>query len=223
MTRADGDQRPNSLLTSDQVHSFWDRRHTTASALRSGGDIGLSDQDNVIFYYIRLGLLLQALAGLAPLPRYATVLDAGCGKGWFSRKLAEAGYHVHGVDASPTAIEYARQMNNGPHYEIASLATVRPPRFVDAVVSVDVLFHVTDDSEWSASVRNLAGTVLPGGSLVFSDTMASTRRVLGTYIVHRPKDEYLGLLSPAGFEHRESLPYRFRSNALGMHVYRRAW
>ena len=222
MTRKGSDE-PGRLLTTDQAHSFWDRRHLTESDLRSGGDIGLSDQENVIFYQIRLGLLFQALAGSVPLPRHATVLDAGCGKGWFSRKLAEAGLRVHGFDASPTAIEFARQANSGPEYAVATLAAFRPLRHFDAVVGVDVLFHVTDDTEWSASVRNLAGAVRTGGALVVSDTVASSRRILGTYIVHRPKEEYFDLLSRAGFEYREGLPYRFRSNPLGMHVYQRVW
>jgi 2-polyprenyl-3-methyl-5-hydroxy-6-metoxy-1,4-benzoquinol methylase len=210
------------LLDAEEVWEFWDQRHAGESDLRSGGDIGLSEVDNVIFYQIRLGLVLQALAGEAPLPTGFTVADAGCGKGWFSRAFAGAGFEVHGFDASPSAIELARRAGGGPRYELATLAGFRPLRLFDAVVSIDVLIHVTDDAEWRASVQNLARIVRPGGLLVVSDTMAHQRRTGSTYIVQRPTSEYLELLLERGFRYREGLPYQFRSNSLGIHVYERA-
>lgn len=214
---------PSQLLDPDEVHRFWDARHAAETDLRSGGDVGLSEDDNAIFYQIRLGLLLQALAAAAPLPPGTTVLDAGCGKGWFSRALASVGIDVHGVDASPAAVEFARKAGGTPTYEVATLAGVRPLRFVDAVVSVDVMFHIVDDDEWAASVANLSSVVRPGGLLVVTDTTAEIRKRLGVYIVHRPRAEYVQLLSGRGFQLREVLPYRFRSNPLGFHVYERMW
>lgn len=222
MTGKGADGAPQ-LLSTEEVQRFWERRHVAESDLRSGGDIGLTETDNVIFYQIRLGLLLQALAGSAPPPRGATVLDAGCGKGWFSRALARVGFCVHGVDASPSAIAFARESGGGPAYDVTALAAFQPTRHFDAVISVDVMFHITDDQEWSASLRNLAGIVALGGVLVLADTMAPRRRNLGDYIVHRPRDEYLDQISRVGYIHREGLPYRFRSNPLGLHVYQRAW
>jgi 2-polyprenyl-3-methyl-5-hydroxy-6-metoxy-1,4-benzoquinol methylase len=211
------------LLDTDEACAFWDGRHAAESAFRSGGDIGLTDHDNVIFYQIRLGLVLQALAGEAPLPESFAVLDAGCGKGWFSRALAEAGFDVRGFDASPTAIDFARRAGDHARYEVATLAHYRPLRHVDAVICVDVLFHVTDDAEWTDSLRNLSGLVRPGGLMVLSDTMESRRQALGSYIVQRPKSEYLEIIARKGYRHKDSLPYRFRSNSLGMHIYQRTW
>jgi 2-polyprenyl-3-methyl-5-hydroxy-6-metoxy-1,4-benzoquinol methylase len=211
------------LLDTEEVQAFWDQRHAVETALRSGGDMGLTETENVIFYQIRLGLILQALAGDAPLPVSCTVADAGCGRGWFSRALAEAGFQVHGFDASPNAIETACRTGGGPTYELATLAGFRPLRHFDAVICIDVLIHVTDDTEWAASVRNLASIVRPGGLLAISDTMAHSRGASGTYIVQRPRSEYLELISDLGFGHKESVPYRFRSNSLGIHIYERAW
>src|SRR5512138_2237825 len=38
-----------------------------------------------------------------------TVLDAACGSGWHALALAEWGYTVAGVDASPVMVEMARR------------------------------------------------------------------------------------------------------------------
>lgn len=209
------------LLGQDEARRFWDRRHAAESQLRSGGDIGLTEADNVIFYQIRLGLVLSAIAGRSPLPPQFRVLDAGCGKGWFSRQLAACGITVHGIDTSPSAIEQAEAAGGGPTYEVAALADVRPRRAFDAVICVDVFFHILDDDEWRESVLNLASVVQRGGRLVVADTTAGERKRLGSYIVHRSGSEYQELLSDRGFEDRGVLPYHFRNNPLGLHVYER--
>ncbi|MFD9283183.1 class I SAM-dependent methyltransferase [Streptomyces mirabilis] len=42
-------------------------------------------------------------------------LDAGCGTGHWSRRLAAAGLGVLGMDVSPTALAMARWQGSGPH------------------------------------------------------------------------------------------------------------
>jgi SAM-dependent methyltransferase len=186
-------------------------------------DAGWSAQDDAVFSRIRLGLLLQALVGEAPLPDRSTVLDAGCGTGRFTRELAALGLAVHGIDADPAAIEVARGADDAATYEVATLAGVRPVRFFDAVVSVDVLYHLTDDDDWAASLTNLADVIRPGGTLVVSDTTAATRSRNGGDLVYRPHAEYGDLMAGRGFRPSGTWPYRFRGNPVGFHVFKRMW
>lgn len=211
------------ILAGEEVAKFWDDRHAVESELRSGGDISLAEQDNLIFYYVRLGKLLQLLASASPLlPRFS-ILDAGCGKGWFSRALAAVGLHVLGIDNSPAAIQYARQSGGGPKYEVSPLATYKPLHHMDAVICVDVLFHIVDDDEWEASVRNIANIVRPGGTLVYADTTQTVRRMSGSYIAYRPKADYKSLLKEYDFTFRRVCPYEFRRTHLGLFAYDRKW
>jgi SAM-dependent methyltransferase len=60
--------------------------------------------------------LLSAAAG-------ATVLDAGCGTGHFSRRLADAGLEVTGVDIDRAALEFARERGQAC-YAAASMTTL---------------------------------------------------------------------------------------------------
>src|SRR3712207_2038456 len=69
------------------------------------------------------------------------VLDAGCGTGYLSRKLRDAGARVTGVDFSAKMIEIARARNPGVDFRVDSaseLATVGDAAF-DLVVSNYVL------------------------------------------------------------------------------------
>ena len=49
-----------ALLTADDAVSYWEERHRTRGVLRSGGQIGLDEAANQIFYFTRLGLPLES-------------------------------------------------------------------------------------------------------------------------------------------------------------------
>ena len=209
------------LLDAATARAYWDERHKRRDSLRSGGDIGLDQAGNETFYSQRLGLLLRQIGSrTAPVgPR--TLLDAGCGKGWFSREFARCGFTVTGIDASPAGIEEARSLGGGPTYEVSLLGDFAPPYLYDVVCVIDVLFHLTDDADWAASVTNLASAVKWGGALVIADEDQPVRRPAGDYIVHRTRAEYEALLEPAGYVHEQFDPYLFRHNRIGFHLYRR--
>lgn len=97
------------------------------------------------------------------------VLDAGCGTGYLSRKLRDAGARVTGVDFSARMIEIARARGPGIDFRVDSaseLATVGDAGF-DLVVSNYVLMDVPD---LEGAARAFARVLRPGGAavLVFS-------------------------------------------------------
>jgi len=206
------------LLTADEAVDYWEVRHRAEGDLRSGGDVGLEEAANQIFYYTRLGRLLEIIGDRNSLGEPLFLLDAGCGKGLFARALVDCGFAVDGIDTSPTAIEFARA--NGPgRYEVSSLADWRSPTLYDVVYSVDVLFHLVDDDDWRASLDNLASLVRIGGKLVITDERNEVRRQAGNYIVHRALTEYVEALAVRGLSLREFRPYGFRDNRIGFLVF----
>jgi len=52
---------------------------------------------------------------LQPAPG-SSLLDVGCGTGYFSRRFAAAGLQVTGVDPDPAMLGFARQRDAGVHY-----------------------------------------------------------------------------------------------------------
>ncbi len=210
--------RPVGLLSRDEAVRYWDNRHRAQDDLRSGGDIGLGDAANEIFYLTRLGKLLEIIGDRNSVREPQFVLDAGCGKGYFARALVRCGFRVEGIDTSPAAIEFCQSHGPG-RYEVASLADWRSPWLYDVVYSVDVLFHVLDDADWAASVENLASLVRLGGKLVITDQRNERRRQLGNYIVHRAEMEYTELLARCGFTLDEFRPYDFQDNEIGFLVF----
>nr|WP_269204996.1 methyltransferase domain-containing protein [Motilibacter aurantiacus] len=159
------------------------------------------------------------------------LLDAGCGKGWFARAMARFGHSVDAIDASPAAIEASRTASatapgRPPSYAVSTLSAWRPGCLYDVVYSVDVLFHIVDEAEWAASVRNLAALVRLGGLLAVSDWDVPERRVLGSYQVVRARRQYDELLAASGLQRSRLgrdgfVPDGFRGSPVGFHVFRR--
>jgi 2-polyprenyl-3-methyl-5-hydroxy-6-metoxy-1,4-benzoquinol methylase len=210
-----------TLLTHAEASAYWNERHQRESDLRSGGHMAFDEATNHMFYMRRLALLMD-LVGLQSSPVAPLyLLDAGCGKGWFSRELARFGHQVDGIDGSEAALEHGRGLGGGPHYHQSTLSGWRSPWLYDAVLSIDVVFHILDHAEWERSVRNLASLVRLGGRLVISDWDLDEDRAFGNYQMLRSKQRYLTLLAECGLRHDGWYPYEFRRSIIGFHAFTR--
>lgn len=73
------------------------------------------------------------------------VLDLGCGDGWLSRLMAEAGATVLGIDGSARLLEHARSRHPGVEFMQADLAYGVPAHIrqrFDRIVSLMVLMDI---------------------------------------------------------------------------------
>jgi magnesium-protoporphyrin O-methyltransferase len=103
------------------------------------------------------------------LPKGASVLDAGCGTGLFSIRLAKAGYKVTAVDIASQMVEKTKAeatkqgVQENIKFEVNSIESVRGT--YDAVVCFDVLIHYPAEG-FSEAFRNLSS--LTKGSIIFT-------------------------------------------------------
>ncbi len=96
----------------------------------------------------------------------STVLDVGCGRGYFLRACQDAGLRPQGIDLSQTAVDFARD-----HLRVDALCgTLREllptlPQ-VDAVTLWATIEHLPDPAAALASIRS----ALKSGGQLFLDT-----------------------------------------------------
>ncbi len=111
------------------------------------------------------------------LPKNATVLDAGCGTGLFSIRLAGNGYNVKAVDIASQMVEKSRQealakgVADKIDFEVNTIESVKGA--YDAVVCFDVLIHYPSEGFLQA-FKNLSS--LTKGPIIF--TYAPYNRIL---------------------------------------------
>ena len=209
------------LLSAEENAAYWNTRHSRIGDLRSGGHVSLDEPTNQMFYTVRLSILLDLIGHQSHSEAPLFVLDAGCGKGWFSRELAKFGHQVDGIDASEVALEHCRKQGGGAHYFHSALSAWSSPWLYDVVASIDVLFHILDDAEWEASVRNLASLVKLRGRLILADWGEEHDHVFGNYQVCRGRQRYVPLLRDCGMRFDEWRSYRFRRSPIGFYVFTR--
>jgi SAM-dependent methyltransferase len=100
-------------------------------------------------------------------------LDLGCGSGYFSRLLCEAGAQVSGVDGSPEMIRMARALSLAkagtaaiPFLTMAMAETIDiPTARVDGILCLSVLEYLENPEAGFAEIVRI---VKPGGQLVVS-------------------------------------------------------
>lgn len=130
---------------------YWDRRNA----------IGMGDVEQ------RPNLL--KLIGEAKGKR---ILDAGCGTGYFTRKIAELGAEVSGCDVEPEMIKIAQKTEDenrrGIDYKVCDITRMLyPDKSFDLVVTVGVLFHLNRD-EWQSFLNESYRVLKDDGRLLIS-------------------------------------------------------
>jgi ubiquinone/menaquinone biosynthesis C-methylase UbiE len=104
---------------------------------------------------------LIRLGGFGP---GVTLLDAGCGSGWFTRRFAQTGCMATGVDRDAAMLAYARRRDAATRYVRADM-TALPfhSRDFDVVTAVTSLCFVRDEARALAELLRVARhTVLLG-------------------------------------------------------------
>ena len=132
-----------------------------------------------------------------------SLLDVGCGEGWYLRRFAEAQPAAErwGLDISRDAVRLAAGADKSGHYLVASAA--RLPFAAGSFDALSSLFALTVPEEF-------ARVLTPGGlflqALAEPDHLRGLKSLIYPELLERPKD-----LSPTlpGFEQIDSRELRF--------------
>ena len=118
-------------------------------------------EDRHWWFVARRRILAEVVRGVLPPDPTTTILDVGCGAGGNAAALA-GDYRCLGIDASPVAIDLARQRFPGVKFLCGLAPQDVPPEILAAtrlVMLNDVLEHVRDDY---ALLSTLIAAMAPG-------------------------------------------------------------
>ena len=154
------DRNVANTLSKPDLHQAWIENYRSGEADRFNAET--------------IGYLLK----LVRLPAGSKVLDAGCGSGTNSVRLATAGLSVTGVDFSAFALERARENAVGLPIDLQQGDLTNLPfqdGSFDAVFCIGVLMHIPD---LKAVVSELVRITKPGGCIVLAETNESSLEML---------------------------------------------
>jgi ubiquinone/menaquinone biosynthesis C-methylase UbiE len=147
-------------LDDKQVARYWDENAPGwIESVRAGYDVYREYVNNPAFF------------GMLPDPSGKHTLDVGCGEGYNTRKLADLGASLVGVDVSmvmiDAACEHERQEPRGIHYHVTNGndMSMLADRSFDWVVST---MAIMDMADYEGCVREVSRVIKPGGLFQFS-------------------------------------------------------
>jgi SAM-dependent methyltransferase len=123
----------------------------------------IESDDAKVIRGLLVPLMLQALE-----PQTKSILDLGCGEGYFARTVKAAGAaQAAGLDISPALIEAARARDPQGEYHVQDIqrGSFFAPESFDAISAFMVLMYMRD---LDAAYGNIAKILRPGGRFVAS-------------------------------------------------------
>jgi SAM-dependent methyltransferase len=182
-----------------RLRAFWNARYNDFTLSESGW-MGAGEELNRLLYACKTQALDRALSALGRRRGDGfSVLDAGCGQGFFARFYHEtfpAARYV-GIDISERAVLHLRDNGLSGEFHAADLAAWTHPgglRF-DVVQSLEVLHLILDDDTALRAIGNLAGQMAEGGALLVTAAMPESTIVRGDYLRYRSRRFWMDALT----------------------------
>lgn len=174
-----------------------------------------SSADAAVVQDSRLSVARSQIALIARYGHGQSLLDIGCGEGFFLSMAARSGYSVRGVDLSSDAAEYARR-TFGVDVEAKSLEEMQ---FAENSFDVVTLWQVLEHVPYPLGLLKEVHRILrPRGLLIVStpDFDGAPARVLRTrwwditrlHINHFTGETLTAILQKAQFRHTSCVSYR---------------
>jgi SAM-dependent methyltransferase len=172
-----------------KLREFWDTRYATFELSESGwlnAAAGLNER----IYACKVQALRAAIAAVGlRRDRPWSVLDGGCGQGYFARfyRGAFPTTTYVGVDISRRAIDHLRSAIPEFEFHAADLSAWDDPRGrrFDLVQSLEVLHLILDDDAMIGAMASLTRQLALGGSLLLTAVPVDQTVQLSDYLRHR--------------------------------------
>ncbi len=97
-----------------------------------------------------------------------TILELGCGTGYFTRELIRSGANIVAIDVSSELLEIAKAKYSAPNvrYEIQNACALRyPDAIFNSVVGSSILHHL----EIEEALREIYRVLKPDGTIYFTE------------------------------------------------------
>lgn len=181
------------------LKGYWNSR---GAQIKKFGNEYYYTNTEIPFYIYRRERILKILDELDF--KGKTVLDYGCGDGFYSEYLYKRGASVVGVDISPKMIDFAKynykRDNNGINFFLTDGKTLKfDSDYFDYIISSFVLQHVVDEKILSNLFTEFSRTLKENGEVMHFDGVKSKPQDGGTIIL-RNKHNYINIAENNGFK-----------------------
>jgi glycosyltransferase involved in cell wall biosynthesis len=178
--------------TSYDPREYWSQRHRRFGLNARGvGNCTLSENENSEVYRQAKRVFLDYCRSNGISFQGASVLDIGCGNGYYTEICSELGVgHYTGLDITDTL--FPPLQYRFPSYRFCQLdITCQPPdSSFDLILMIDVTQHIVDDAKFSQAMRNIHDHLKDNGIFLVTSWLSPQRIQRGPHETARPLEFY---------------------------------
>ena len=171
---------------------YWSQRHRRFGlSVRGVGNCALSENENSDAYRLAKQIFLEYCHVNGISFQGASVLDIGCGNGYYTEICSELGVDRYmGLDITDAlfpALQYRY-----PSYRFCQQdITCHPPdSSFDLILMIDVTQHIIDDAKFSQAMRNIRDHLKDDGVFLVTSWLSPQRIQRGPHEIARPLEFY---------------------------------
>lgn len=180
---------------------YWEERLSRNFNLKGVGHQSFGSFYNY-WLYKRKKAVLSKLLGEEPL-LHKSVLDVGCGTGFFVDWYVKRGAKVSGIDISRTAVSRLRNKYPGLSFEKIDFSSdnYQPAQKYDIINVWDVIYHQVDDEAFFNLIENVDKALMPNGLFIGTDVFSCPASFsTAPHVKFRSLEAYEDQLSPKGYK-----------------------
>jgi len=164
---------------------YWhDRFSRYGLSIKGPGDESISEDENIRMYNEAGGVFLEMLKKEAVDLANAAVLEIGCGNGFYTQILHDAGVKNY-VGLDITDVLFPSLAKRFPEFRFTKkdISSDKLNQTFDLIVMIDVVQHIVNEDKLIFCLNNISGSLLEGGVFIIAPLMKERKKEL--FYVHR--------------------------------------
>jgi SAM-dependent methyltransferase len=181
--------------------SYWENRLSAEFSLRGVGHISFNEFYNRWMYRKKRYVLWSLFRGVSL--RGRSVLDIGCGTGFFVQWYIKRGAAVYGIDIAEVSVANLSKRFKEAEFSVADISSrdYVPPMKFDIVNMWDVIYHQVEDAAFVQTFKNIAQACKQDTPVLCTDQFGGSSDIqVASHVKFRCLQTYKDVLPNLGFK-----------------------
>jgi len=183
-----------------EPREYWEKRLRKHFNLKGVGCVRFNESYNKYLYSLKEMVLNRVLNEYHINVKGKSILDVGCGTGFFIEYYRERGAaKILGIDIAPISINNLRKKFTDVEFQVLDISKEIPFKNIfDLVNAFDVMYHIIDEDRFRKAILNICNATRRKGFVLITDVFGKRDIRPAAHVKFRCYLKYKQLLLDGG-------------------------